>query len=79
MAAITRLGTHRLIEANQKAAEMPRKPEQERILSCLAHADALLGAEIERASVLRELKSGLLDDLLTGRVRVTPLLEDGGP
>jgi type I restriction enzyme S subunit len=27
------------------------------------------------SSKLRELKAGLMDDLLTGRVRVTPLLE----
>ncbi len=61
------------------AAAMPRKPEQERILDCLAAGDSRLEAEVEKASVLRELKSGLMDDLLTGRVRVAPLLARAEP
>jgi len=64
---------------SELATAMPRKPEQERILSCLALGDSRLGAEVERASVLRDLKSGLMDDLLTGRVRVTPLLAGDEP
>ena len=59
------------------ATAMPRKPEQERILSCLAAADSRF--EAEKASVLRELKAGLMDDLLTGRVRVTRLLDSSAP
>ncbi len=31
--------------------------------------------EFKKMRKARELKSGLMDDLLTGRVRVTPLLE----
>ena len=61
------------------ASAMPRKQEQERILSCLAAADSRLRAAIEEVSVLRDIKSALMDDLLTGRVRVTPLLEDTAP
>ena len=53
---------------------LPRGPEQGRILSCLAAGDSRLGTEVEKAEVLRDIKSGLMDDLLTGRVRVTPLL-----
>jgi type I restriction enzyme S subunit len=61
------------------ATAMPRKQEQERILRCLAGADSRLAAEVDRASVLRDIKFGLMDDLLTGRIRVTPLLEGAVP
>jgi type I restriction enzyme S subunit len=54
---------------------IPQSAEQELILNSLAAGDARLRAEIESVSLLRDLKSGLMDDLLTGRVRVTPLLE----
>lgn len=53
---------------------MPPIDEQERILICLNAARSRIDAEIEELSTLHELKSGLMDDLLTGRVRVTPLL-----
>jgi len=55
---------------------MPLKAEQERILSCLAAGNSTISAEAERSLVLRDLKSGLMDDLLTGRVRVAPLLAE---
>lgn len=55
---------------------MPGKTEQNQILSLLAAGDARLNAELEKVAVLRELKAGLMDDLLTGRVRVTPLLAE---
>jgi type I restriction enzyme S subunit len=61
---------------SELSAAMPPKPEQERILSCLAAGDSRLEAEVKSASVLRDLKSGLMDDLLKGRVRVTPLLAE---
>jgi type I restriction enzyme S subunit len=35
----------------------------------------LVRQESSDLSKLREAKAGLMDDLLTGRVRVTPLLE----
>jgi len=37
--------------------------------------ESRIGAEQRELSQLSKLKSGLMDDLLTGRVRVTPLLE----
>lgn len=61
------------------ATAMPRKTEQDGILACLDAGDLRLGAAVEEASALRELKSGLMDDLLTGRVRVTPLLDGTAP
>lgn len=63
----------------QLTTAIPPKPEQERILNCLASGDSRLQAEVEKALVLRDLKAGLMDDLLTGRVRVTPLLADAEP
>lgn len=53
---------------------IPSRPEQELVASTLMRAEAGLAAHDSDAAKLRELKSGLMDDLLTGRVRVTPLL-----
>ncbi len=53
---------------------MPCKHEQERILRCLAANDEHLRTEVKTLASMRDLKSALMDDLLTGRVRVTPLL-----
>lgn len=52
--------------------------EQDRILSRLAAVESRVRKEdAERAKLVTQ-KSGLMDDLLTGRVRVTPLLEAAG-
>ena len=59
-------------------AAMPQKPEQKHILNCLSAGDSRLEIEGAKLSVLREIKSGLMDDLLTGRVRA-PLLEAASP
>lgn len=53
----------------------PSCDEQDAIAERYEAADTRLSAEVNTASNLRQLKSGLMDDLLTGRVRVTPLLE----
>jgi len=55
---------------------IPGKTEQKQILALLAAGDARLNTELEKVAVLRDLKAGLMDDLLTGRVRVTALLTD---
>lgn len=54
---------------------VPSVEEQDRILERVAGAQRLLSAEHVALRKLRVEKSGLMDDLLTGRVRVTPLLE----
>ena len=53
----------------------PNVEEQDRIVAMLSAAKGR--EEAEEASLLqhRQLKAGLMDDLLTGRVHVTPLLE----
>lgn len=58
---------------------IPSRAEQDRAVAALIAAEARLADELAEASKLRRFKSGLMDDLLTGRVRVTPLLEGGAP
>ncbi|OQP75628.1 hypothetical protein IA54_010540 [Xanthomonas phaseoli pv. syngonii LMG 9055] len=54
---------------------MPDGQEQARILDALSADSTNLDSELKVVSALRDLKFGLMDDLLTGRVRVTPLLD----
>ena len=52
----------------------PQIDEQEEITKRLLAASDRYRDEQEKLSKMREMKSGLIDDLLSGRVRVTPLL-----
>ena len=54
---------------------VPPKPEQEMIAGRYRSVLDQLQIEQQQALKLKQQKSGLMDDLLTGRVRVTPLLE----
>ena len=54
---------------------MPASGEQSIILCRAKALDGQLQSELERHKGLHAIKTGLMDDLLTGRVRVTPLLE----
>lgn len=60
------------------AVALPSFNEQQVIEARIAAAEVRILAEVKAAEKLREAKSGLMDDLLTGRVRVTPLLEAAG-
>lgn len=53
----------------------PSRFEQGQIAARLDEIDNRIQNAMTEAKKLSELKSGLMDDLLTGRVRVTPLLE----
>jgi type I restriction enzyme S subunit len=53
----------------------PLPPEQEAIQLRLQMAQCRIDDESDFLQKLRKQKAGLIDDLLTGRVRVTPLLE----
>ncbi len=53
----------------------PSRSEQDQIAARLDEIDNRIQNAMTEANKLSELKSGLMDDLLTGRVRVTPLLE----
>jgi type I restriction enzyme, S subunit len=63
----------------QLCQEMPvpciSMDEQQRIISCIENSQARIFWEISALDKLHQIQSGLMDDLLTGRVRVTPLLE----
>lgn len=54
---------------------VPPKSEQERLANSLDKLQQRLLGEESLVDKLRLLKKALMDDLLTGRVRVTPLLE----
>ncbi len=52
---------------------VPSLEEQRRIVSIVDAHDERIAAERARLEKLRKLKAGLMDDLLTGRVRVNQL------
>lgn len=54
----------------------PKVDEQSRMVAEILTAKQRLETEESQLQKLRLLKSGLMDDLLTGRVRVTPLLAE---
>jgi len=58
---------------------LPPIREQERIGARLESLDEGLSIETVALAKLYTLKSGLMDDLLTGRVRLTPLLDAAAP
>ena len=53
--------------------------EQSSIVEMLINMDSKINYELSSIEKLKQTKSGLMDDLLTGRVRVTPLLEGAAP
>lgn len=54
----------------------PARTEQNLIAEQIDEIDARIQNAVTESAKLRELKAGLMNDLLTGRVRVTPLLQD---
>jgi len=58
---------------------VPSKVEQDVVSERYDAIQCQLQSEQEALGKLSQLKFGLMDDLLTGRVRVTPLLEQGQP
>jgi type I restriction enzyme S subunit len=53
----------------------PEPDEQRRIARVLSHYETLIDMERKSLRKLRSLKTALMQDLLTGRKRVTPLLQ----
>ncbi|WP_437620624.1 restriction endonuclease subunit S [Sorangium sp. So ce1151] len=71
------------VQKNLKGSELlammiplPTPGECKRILSVIEANEVTIRREQEQLAKLRLLKQGLMDDLLTGRVRVTPLLAE---
>ena len=56
---------------------IPNDKEQYRIAAALNAHDARITTEASHLAKLKQIKKGLMDDLLSGRVRVTRLVEDG--
>ena len=56
----------------------PSRYEQDLAVAVLMNAEQNSADRLAELEKLRQLKSALMDDLLPGRVRVTPLLE-GAP
>ncbi len=65
-----------LKDARSLRIAVPDIEEQARILSILQRSSSRLESESASLAKLRAQKSGLMDDLLTGRTRVTSLLKD---
>ncbi len=57
----------------------PNLNEQRRLVAAVVAANQRQEAEESQLQKFASLKAGLMDDLLTGRVRVTPLLEGTTP
>ncbi|AUX43982.1 uncharacterized protein SOCE26_054390 [Sorangium cellulosum] len=53
--------------------------EQVAIVESLVAHDATIASEVRELAKLRLLKQGLMDDLITGRVHVTPILAESTP
>ncbi|CAH1747343.1 putative Type I site-specific deoxyribonuclease [Thauera humireducens] len=64
-----------------RSTQLPAPPRREQHLmeERLREVGARIDLEIESLAKRHAEKSGLMDDLLTGRVRVTPLLESAAP
>jgi len=78
---ISRTSIAHLTQAKLAAVPLttPKVDEQERMVVEILTAKQRLETEESQLQKLMLLKSGLMDDLLTGRVRVTPLLEGVTP
>ena len=64
-----------LRDVRKLVVRQPPVDEQDRILTRMIGMDQRIDFEFAAMHKLGTLKSGLMDDLLTGRVRVTPLLD----
>jgi len=58
------------------AIPVPPVPEQSQIINAFISTSDRLSEETKKKNKLMKIKTGLMNDLLTGRVRVTPLLKD---
>lgn len=68
-----------LTDARELVVRIPPVDEQDRILAMSDIANEKINLEVKEANKLQLLKTALMDDLLTGRVRVTPLLDTTTP
>jgi len=62
-------------EMKKLVIHLPDPPEQQRIVKTFAIQTRLIDAELHRLNMLTRLKIGLMQDLLSGRVGIAPLIE----
>jgi type I restriction enzyme S subunit len=55
--------------------QLPGPEEQEQIVRILDHQQSAIDIMQDQARKLRQLRTALMQDLLTGKIRVTPLLQ----
>ena len=70
-----RCATRRLLRNPPLRLPLPPIHEQECIAAALEKADDQIDATVEKEALLIKLKRGLMQDLLTGNVRVPATLE----
>ncbi|MCX9157799.1 restriction endonuclease subunit S [Niveibacterium sp. 24ML] len=73
------LNTINRTKLNAVSIAVPIREEQRGIATIAANINARMFGECATREKLRQQKAALMDDLLTGRVRVTPLLEGAAP
>jgi len=56
---------------------LPPLPEQQKIAKILSKIDEVIEKEEKYKEKLKKIKQGLMEDLLTGKVRVNHLIEEG--
>ncbi|MDV2119494.1 restriction endonuclease subunit S [Burkholderia pseudomallei] len=71
------LNTINRTKLNRLGVAVPTLAEQEQIIAADLAISSQLASETSMLIKLRRAKSGLMDDLLTGRVRVAPLQAEG--
>ncbi len=74
---VSRVGNDKLMNNVMAEIRLPIPPfeEQKRVVGALRAHDKRVSSEDIELDKLRTIKHGLMDDLLTGRVRVTVPLE----
>jgi type I restriction enzyme S subunit len=74
---VVRLGEVGEIIVKKMLLPLPPLPEQQRIAEILSQIDQAIEKEEQYKEKLEHLKQGLMQDLLTGKVRVNHLIEEG--
>jgi type I restriction enzyme S subunit len=62
---------------NSVVIPLPPLPEQQLIADVLSQVDEVIEKEIQYKEKLERIKKGLMEDLLTGKVRVNNLIKEG--
>ncbi len=72
------LNTINRTKLDRLSVAVPSLSEQQKIVAVVGGIELRVDLEEQQLAKLKAQKSGLMDDLITGRVRVTPLLQEHG-